>query len=434
MSALDVSASETISGEDLVAQYLTVRSTTERLAEPLSAEDQVIQSMDDTSPTKWHRAHVTWFFETFLLVPHLAGYQADPVYGYLFNSYYEAVGERHPRPQRGLVSRPSVDEVTDYRHRVDEAMIQLLESDAAREPAFQELLTLGLNHEQQHQELLLMDIKHVLSSSIVKSPYRTTNTPAGRFDSGEATPVTWTELEGGIAAIGHTGSAFSFDNEGPRHDALLHPYRLANRLVTNREWLEFMADGGYERPDHWLSDGWHHVNRTGWRHPMYWEQNSESGSPTDQWTQFTLDGPVALRLNEPVLHVSYYEADAYARWAGARLPTEFEWEVASSGHEVTGNLLPTSNLHPMPADADGGMQQLFGDVWEWTSSPYIAYPGFKPAAGAVGEYNGKFMVDQQVLRGGCAVTPGGHVRATYRNFFPARARWHFGGVRLASDS
>ncbi len=436
MSTLDVSASEAISGEDLVAQYLTVRTTTERLAEPLSAEDQVIQSMDDTSPTKWHRAHVTWFFETFLLSPHLEGYEADPVYGYLFNSYYEAVGERHPRPHRGLISRPSVEEITGYRHQVDEAMIQLLESETADDPAFQELLVLGLNHEQQHQELLLMDIKHVLSSTVVKSPYRAENAPAARFETTETIPLTWSDFNGGIVAIGHDGSGFSFDNEGPRHDTLLQPYRMANRLVTNGEWLEFMADGGYKRPDYWLSDGWHHINRTGWEHPMYWERAASANSDSDdvEWSQFTLDGPVPLRLDEPVVHVSYYEADAFARWTGGRLPTEFEWEAASNGHSTTGNLLPTGNLHPMPAEPEHGLQQLFGDVWEWTSSPYTAYPGFKPAPGAVGEYNGKFMIDQQVLRGGCTVTPGGHVRTTYRNFFPARARWHFGGVRLASDT
>ncbi len=430
MSAVDVSPAEAISGEDFVAQYLTVRTTTERLAEPLSAEDQVIQSMDDVSPTKWHRAHVTWFFETFLL-PRLDGYEADPTYGYLFNSYYEAVGERHPRPHRGLISRPSVDEVTDYRHRVDEAMIRLLETDVVDDPEFQDLLVLGLNHEQQHQELLLMDIKHVLSSTILQAPYRSSNAPSARFQSAESAPLTWSEFEGGILPVGHDGSGFAFDNEGPRHDVLLRPYRLANRLVTNGDWLEFIADGGYDRAEHWLSDGWHHINRTGWRHPMYWSQSVESDH--ESWIQYTLDGPVALRLDEPVVHVSYYEADAYARWAGARLPTEFEWESATTSQPVTGNLLPSSNLHPMPAEPEDGLQQLFGDVWEWTASPYVAYPGFAPAPGAVGEYNGKFMIDQQVLRGGCAVTPGGHIRPTYRNFFPAKARWHFGGLRLAND-
>lgn len=433
MSAIDVPPAGVISGEDLVAQYLTVRSTTERLAEPLSPEDQVVQSMDDVSPTKWHRAHVTWFFETFLL-PYLDGYQADPVYGYLFNSYYEAVGERHPRPNRGLISRPSVAEVTNYRHRVDEAMLQLLETDAAQLPEFQELLILGFNHEQQHQELLLMDIKHVLSSTIIRSPYRADGAPASRFTTGDNGPLSWTEFDGGVVSVGHDSRGFAFDNEGPRHEVLLRPYRLANRLVTNGDWLRFMADGGYDRPELWLSDGWHHINREGWRHPMYWD-HADPGNADEPsaWSVYTLDGPTPLRVDEPVVHVSYYEADAYARWADARLPTEFEWESATAELDLSGNMLPSGYLHPMPADPEDGLQQMYGDVWEWTSSPYVPYPGFKPASGAVGEYNGKFMIDQQVLRGGCAATPGGHVRSTYRNFFPARARWQFGGLRLASD-
>jgi len=433
-STSSVASDTGLHAEELLGRYAEVRSTTERLAAPLSAEDQVVQSMDDVSPTKWHRAHVTWFFETFLLRPYLPGYEADDVYNFLFNSYYEAVGDRHPRAQRGVVTRPSVAEVADYRSKVDDAMAQLLSSGAAQSPEIRDLVVLGLHHEQQHQELLLMDIKHVLSSTILRSAYR-----AGHESSGaaapEATAVAWHGFDGGIVPIGFDGDDFCFDNEQPRHEVLLQPFALADRLVTCGEWLEFMADGGYERPDHWLSAGWHHLQETGWRSPMYWRAIGDPHGPAaDDWLIYTLDGERPLALDEPVVHVSYYEADAYARWAGHRLPTEFEWEHASTALPVEGNLLPADHLHPRAARAAGdGLRQMFGDVWEWTASSYVAYPGFAPAPGAVGEYNGKFMVDQQVLRGGCAVTPSGHVRREYRNFFPARSRWQFGGVRLAAD-
>ena len=431
IAPIDPAAGPSATRRDLTARYLEVRATTERLAEPLSAEDQIVQSMPDVSPTKWHRAHVTWFFETFLVAPNLAGYRPDPVYGYLFNSYYEAVGDRHPRPERGLITRPSLDEVVAYRARVDEAMVDLLDGPAGVEPAVERLVELGLHHEQQHQELLLMDIKHVLSSTILRPAYRglAPVPPA-------ANPAwTWVDVDGGVTEIGHDGRGFAFDNEGPRHEVLLRPYRLADRAVTVGDWLLFMDDGGYATAELWLSDGWHHINANGWSAPLYWRQGDDGG-----WLVHTLDGERPVDPAEPVVHVSYYEADAFARWAGARLPTEAEWEVAAATVPVDGNLLTSDHLHPVAVGASGrpspgpaGLRQMFGDVWEWTASPYTPYPGFRPAPGAVGEYNGKFMVDQQVLRGGCAVTPGGHVRATYRNFFPARARWHFGGLRLAAD-
>ena len=411
---------------DLVARYLDVRATTERLAAPLSAEDQVVQSMPDVSPTKWHRAHVTWFFETFVLAPNLPGYEADPTYSFLFNSYYEAVGERHPRPDRGLITRPTLAEVGAYRRRVDESMVDLLDGPLASEPELRSLVELGLHHEQQHQELLLMDIKHVFGSTVVRSAYR--DRPAA---PGGSNPLwTWVDVDGGIVPVGHHGAGFAFDNEGPVHEVLVAPFRLADRAVTAGDWLLFIDDGGYSTVDLWLSDGWHHSRAAGWEAPEYWRR-----SP-DGWLLHTLDGERPLDPAEPVVHVSYYEADAFARWAGARLPTETEWETAATGAPVEGNLLPTGHLHPIaaiPEAAGSRPRQLFGDVWEWTASPYTPYPGFRPAPGAVGEYNGKFMIDQQVLRGGSAVTPGGHVRPTYRNFFPARARWHFGGLRLASD-
>jgi len=423
----------TLVAGDLARRYQDVRATTERLATPLSPEDQVVQSMPDVSPTKWHRAHVTWFFETFLLAPNLPGYEADPTYNYLFNSYYEAVGERHPRPQRGLITRPSVAEVSDYRHRVDEAMLDLLSRDRADDPALLALVELGIHHEQQHQELLLMDIKHVLSSTIVRSAYR--DRPSR--DPSANPPWAWVDFDGGIVTQGHRGPGFRFDNERPVHDVLLQPYRLADRAVTAGDWLLFIDDGGYRKPELWLSDGWHHSNAEGWQAPSYWRFDD------GRWLVYTLDGERPVDPAEPVVHVSHYEADAFARWAGARLPTEAEWEAASSTVPVAGNLLPADHLHPVPVgtmagqpdgvDRSPGLRQMFGDVWEWTASPYVGYPGFRPAAGAVGEYNGKFMIDQQVLRGGSAITPGGHVRPTYRNFFPARARWHFGGLRLAAD-
>jgi len=413
----------------LATRYQSVRDQTEALASVLSPEDQVVQSMPDVSPTKWHRAHITWFFETFVLLPNVAGHEpVEEYYGYLFNSYYEAFGDRHPRSTRGMVTRPTNDEVAEYRRRVDESMHRLMASDIGADPAVASLIELGLHHEQQHQELLLMDIKHVLSCNPFSPAYH--ERPAAL--SAAVPALGWIDHPGGIVSIGHRGDGFSFDNfsfdnEGPRHDVLVHPHRLADRLVTNGEWLEFMADGAYADAGIWLSDGWHTVRSQGWDAPLYWSRTA------DGWAIHTLGGSRPIDPSEPVVHVSFYEADAFARWAGARLPTEFEWEAHAADLAIEGNLLPVGHLHPIRA-AGAGLRQMFGDVWEWTGSAYSSYPGFSPAEGAVGEYNGKFMIDQQVLRGGACVTPGGHVRPTYRNFFPARARWVFGGVRLATDA
>jgi ergothioneine biosynthesis protein EgtB len=411
----------------LTDTFNAVRSFTEQLAAPLSAEDQLVQSMPDVSPTKWHRAHTTWFFETFVLKAFSTDYvEVDPAYGYLFNSYYEAVGARHPRPHRGLISRPSVADVGEYRRAVDDAVRLMLagidHSEGSDRERVLDLIELGLHHEQQHQELLVMDIKHVLSvnptgPTYVESPGPTPSTPV---------PLTWSRLDGGEVEVGHDGAGFAFDNETPRHRALVRPFTLADRLVTCGEWLEFMADGGYSRPEHWLSDGWQRVQAERWVGPLYWL------NVDGQWQQFTLSGVRELDPAEPVSHISLYEADAYARWAGARLPTEAEWEHAARGLEAEGNFSESTKNHPSPAQR-GALQQVYGDLWEWTQSPYSPYPGFEPAAGAVGEYNGKFMINQMVLRGGSCATSRDHIRATYRNFFPPHSRWMFSGIRLAKD-
>ena len=414
---------------DLLSAYQAVRSHTDALAAPLSSEDQCIQSMPDVSPTKWHRAHVTWFFETFLLKPHLDGYREHhPAFGYLFNSYYETVGQRHPRPERGNLSRPSCEEVTAYRAHVDEAMAELLARPL--DGPTTELVTLGLHHEQQHQELLLMDIKHVLSTNRALWPaYHDRPPPPPALSANGQPAAGWVGFDGGEVMVGHGGDGFAFDNESPRHRVILPPYRLADRLVTCGQWLEFMADSGYDTPTLWLSDGWYQRLEHRWEAPSYWDFH-----PDDGWRVFALHGLQPVSLDEPVCHLSYYEADAFARWAGARLPTEAEWEHAAADQPPEGNLGDRGRLHPAPAPTGDGLRQLYGDVWEWTSSPYGPYPGFQPAPGAVGEYNGKFMVNQFVLRGGACVTPPGHIRATYRNFFHPHTRWHFSGVRLAQDS
>jgi ergothioneine biosynthesis protein EgtB len=379
--------------------------------------------MPDVSPTKWHRAHTTWFFETFILGQHAADYEVfDDDYAYIFNSYYEALGDRHPRTQRGLLSRPGIDDIARYRAHIDRAMAPLLE--CADQPGLSDLITLGLHHEQQHQELLLMDIKHVLSCNPLRPAYRT----APPALASAATPkADWFEHDGGLVEIGHDGMGFGFDNEFPRHGAYLAPFALADRPVTNGEWLCFMEDGGYQRPEFWLSDGWSVVMNGGWASPLYWYQRPDE---PDAWYEFTLAGPQRLNPEEPVCHVSYYEADAFAHWTGMRLPTEVEWETVAAARADGHNFLGPDVPHPRPAV---DTTALFGDVWEWTSSSYTAYPGFRAAPGAVGEYNGKFMVSQYVLRGGCCATPAGHARATYRNFFPPGARWAFSGVRLARD-
>jgi ergothioneine biosynthesis protein EgtB len=415
----------------LARRYVEMRRRTEALAERLSAEDQTVQSMPDVSPTKWHRAHTSWFFETFLLQPHLTGYRVfDPAYAYLFNSYYEVVGARHPRPQRGLVSRPGIAEIAHYRSHVDAAMEQLI---ATLDPVVwaeaAPLIELGINHEEQHQELILMDIKHVLSLNPLQPVYAEA---AARVAGGGA--LAWLPFAGGLRQIGHDGDGFAFDNEKPRHKVWLEPFRLASRLVTCGEYLAFIGDNGYRRPEFWLSEGWALVQQEGWSAPLYWRRDGgESGA---DWTVFTLAGRRAVDPDEPVCHVSFYEADAFARWSGKRLPTEAEWEVAAveAALPPSGNLMDRGAYHPQPAPSGDGLQQMIGDAWEWTASPYTSYPGFRPLAGAIGEYNGKFMSNQMVLRGGAAVTPPGHVRPTYRNFFPPASRWAFGGIRLAEDA
>jgi ergothioneine biosynthesis protein EgtB len=405
-----------------VARFLAIRAETERLCEPLQIEDYQLQSMPDCSPPKWHLAHSTWFFETFILARQVPNYRpVHPLYGYLFNSYYDAVGERWPRPSRGLLSRPTVSEVYAYRRAIDERMVEFVQS--AGEPTIEAMapvLELGLNHEQQHQELLLTDIKHALGLN----PLRPAYAPALDTTKSECpAPPEWLPFAPGVRQIGHRGDGFAFDNEGPAHKVYVVGFELAARPVTNGEFLDFIEGSGYDRPEFWLSDGWAACRENGWRAPRYWERDGTS------WSLFTLRGMRPLELGEPVCHVSYYEADAYARWAGARLPTEAEWEIAAASHEVAGNFLDSGRLHP----ASGG-GALYGDAWVWTASPYVAYPGYRAAAGALGEYNGKFMCNQMVLRGGSCVTPGGHVRPSYRNFFPPHARWQFSGIRLAKDA
>ena len=417
--------------ESLVSRYDEVRSHTERLAAPLSPEDQTVQSMPDVSPTKWHRAHVTWFFETFVLADHEQGFTPfQETYWFLFNSYYEAIGPRFSRPQRGLISRPGAHDVGVYRGNVDDRMRDLVSSlDGGTLEKVAPTIELGFHHEQQHQELLLMDIKHVLSLNPLQPAYVEVVRPASS-DAAGPDALGWVDVPGGLVEVGHEGSGFSFDNELPRHQVWLEPYRLADRLVTNGEWLDFMADGGYRRAELWLSDGWVKVTGEEWRAPFYWSELD------GVWFEHTLHGTWPVDPQLPVTHVSHYEAEAFATWAGKRLPTEAEWEhgVRHDGQEtaVEGNLANLATFHPGAAPvADGRLRQVYGDCWEWTSSAYLAYPGYHPPAGAIGEYNGKFMSGQMVLRGGCALTPPGHARASYRNFFPPGSRWALSGVRLA---
>lgn len=415
----------------LLRHYAAVRATSEALAAPLSAEDRCVQSMPDASPTKWHLAHTSWFFETLVLQPLQQGWRAfDERHAFLFNSYYESLGPRHPRPQRGLLTRPSCDEVAAYRRFVDEGVARLVrEADAATWARAEPLLTLGLHHEQQHQELLLTDIKHLLSLNPLAPAY----VPAPHeAPPREAPPLAWWDCAGGHVQIGHDArDGFAFDNETPRHAVLLAPYQLASRPVTNGEYLAFVHDGGYRRPELWLSDGWAAVQHGGWEAPLYW-----SDVDADVPSVFTLFGRLPLNPAEPVCHLSFYEACAYAAWAGARLPTEFEWEAAASqAQPLPAHRFEPAHPHPRPAAgaAVPQLQQMLGEVWEWTRSSYDPYPGFRPLAGALGEYNGKFMVGQLVLRGGSCATPAGHLRASYRNFFPPGARWQFSGLRLARD-
>jgi ergothioneine biosynthesis protein EgtB len=413
----------------LEARLTETRRLSHELAAPLSAEDMTAQAMDDASPTKWHLAHVTWFFETFILAKHLPGYRIfDETFNYCFNSYYESQGPRQPRPKRGVLTRPSAERVLAYRAHIDEALAGLFRHEGADQAEIARLVEVGINHEQQHQELLLTDILALFAANPLRPAYRPAQ-PRTANASAQDMALGWIDFPGGIHQVGHGGEGYAWDNESPRHDVLIHPFRLADRLVSNGEWLDFIGDGGYRTPALWLSDGWATVNREGWQAPLYWEERD------GRWLAMSLEGLNPVERTAPVSHVSYYEADAYARWAGRRLPTEFEWEVAASGLPNTGNNLGTRALRPMPVDApaNGRPRQMFGDVWEWTQSAYLPYPGYRAPAGALGEYNGKFMVSQQVLRGGSCATPRGHTRATYRNFFYPHQRWQFMGLRLALE-
>jgi ergothioneine biosynthesis protein EgtB len=420
MASSEAATQAASSPASLADRYRQIRSLTLALCRHLEPEDYVVQSMPDVSPTKWHLAHVTWFFERFVLELHHSGYQRfHERFHYLFNSYYYSVGQMHPRPERGLLSRPTLKEILAYRMHVDEAIEELLQG-RSQDAEIEQLITLGLNHEQQHQELLLTDIKHVFACNPLKPVVNPalSDTPDGdvpehRFIAGVA----------GIREIGATGSGFCFDNETPRHRELLHEHSIGSRLITNGEYLQFIRDGGYTKSELWLSDGWAAINRCGWERPLYWSEDYES--------EFTLGGERALDPKAPVTHVSYYEADAFARWAGARLPTEAEWEVAAFEHAVGGNLLQSN--HWQPIVPINNSMQFFGDVWEWTSSSYSPYPGFRPLAGSLGEYNGKFMCNQMTVRGGSCVTSTDHIRTSYRSFFYPDARWQFLGIRLAKD-
>ena len=412
-------------------RYRAVRQASAALTRALTPEDQLAQSMPDASPTKWHLAHTTWFWETFLLVPNLAGYKPfDPRFHFLFNSYYEALGPRQPRPERGLLTRPSLDDVLAYRAHVDAGMGRLL-ADGSGPHA--DLLDLGLAHEEQHQELILMDILHLFAQSPLQPAYAP---PRGGQTGHAPEAARFIGFEGGLVEIGHDGAdpqaaGFAFDNESPRHKVWLEPFELADRLVSNAEWLAFMADGGYRRPELWLAEGWARAQAEGWDAPLYWQPASEADG--GGWRAMTLHGLRRLDPAAPVSHVSFYEAEAFATWAGARLPTEAEWEHAAQGLPLAGNFLASGRLEPVAPPPGSGLRQMFGDLWAWTRSNYSPYPGFRPEAGAVGEYNGKFMAGQMVLRGGACVTPSGHVRASYRNFFYPQQRWMFSGVRLARD-
>lgn len=411
----------------LLSCYQVVRQQTLKLCEPLQLSDYELQAAEFVSPVKWHLAHTSWFFETFLLKPNIAGYQEfHPLFGHLFNSYYNGIGQPFSRGQRGLLSRPSLDDVLGYREHIDQAMAVLL-----TEEKHAYLIHLGLNHEQQHQELLLTDLLYCWSFNPLRPVYQSIR-PVKTQD--EDQPNRWVDFGGGIFRIGCKASdqTFSFDNEGPRHESLVADFALSHRLISNREYLEFIQDEGYQRAELWLSDGWSWLQNAGINAPLYWQQQ-DSG-----WIHYTLQGVQPLNMDAPVTHVSFYEADAFARWAGARLPTEYEWEVSARQQtNMDGNFIDSKQLRPLPASLQknhSGLQQQFGDCWEWTSSPYQAYPGYQPAQGAVGEYNGKFMCNQMVLRGGSCLTPGDHIRCTYRNFFYPRERWQFTGIRLAKTN
>jgi ergothioneine biosynthesis protein EgtB len=412
--------------DDLHRRLRIVRRMSMTLTQSLTEEDQQIQSMPDVSPSKWHLAHTTWFFETFVVQPNLSSYAPfDPHFGYLFNSYYEMIGTPYSRQARGLLSRPNLADIHAYRAHVEAGLEKLASSlDTRAWTDLSPLIELGIQHEQQHQELILMDIKHVLSVNPIAPAYRPPLARAAHTSRN----AEWIGFEGGLVEIGHHGSGFAFDNEGPRHKVWLEPFALMDRLVTNGEWSAFVEDGGYQRPEFWLADGWATVRRENWQAPLYWTRDQEGQA----WTAFTLCGKRPIDPDEPVCHVSHYEADAYARWAGKRLPTEAEWETAAAQH-ATGPQPPLS-VRPRAAEGSEGLRQMLGEVWQWNVSAYLPYPRFRPAEGAVGEYNGKFMSGQVVLRGAACITPQDHARITYRNFFPPAARWAFSGLRLADDA
>lgn len=425
---MNANANAAARNELLARRFRAVRNITARLCDPLSAEDCAAQSMADASPAKWHLAHTTWFLETFVIKPSLPNYKPHhPRFEVLFNSYYNAVGEQYSRPDRGLLTRPSFEEILEYRAVIETLVSELLNDPGRLSEEQMDVVELGLHHEQQHQELLLTDVKHLLSQNPLAPVYRPTKeSPYLAIQS-----LAWHAERGGVVEVGHAGSSFGFDNEFPRHRVHLEPFELASRPIRNGEFIAFMEDGGYARPEFWLSEGWAQVQKAGWKAPLYWQYHDES------WWHFTLSGLRPVRSEEPVAHVSLFEADAFARWAGCRLPTEPEWEHAARRVSVEGNFLEGGRFHPGIAPVrspEAGPLQLFGDVWEWTASAYSAYPGYRPAAGALGEYNGKFMSSQVVLKGGSCVSPRSHLRASYRNFFPPDARWQFSGIRLARDA
>ncbi|TWT55386.1 Iron(II)-dependent oxidoreductase EgtB [Thalassoglobus neptunius] len=419
----------------VVDRLMAVRQFSMKIIDPLETEDFVIQTMPDVSPTKWHLAHTTWFFEQFILMPSMPGYRVfHPQFSFLFNSYYNAVGERHPRMHRGVLSRPTVREVLEYRSYVDQALKSFLQQPPSKDVG--ELIEIGIHHEQQHQELMLTDIKHVLSCNPLRPAYRVN---LNEYKANDAVPLNWISFAGGIAEIGAEPGSFHFDNESPRHEVLNRDFELASRLTTNGEYLEFVQSDGYQNPSLWLSEGWDQVQACQWKAPLYWELID------GEWQEFTLGGMRPLDPNAPVTHVSYFEADAFARWSNCRLATEAEWETVgqseSHAHSTTipGNFAEDDYLHPVAVNSESlnreqtvnGIHQLYGDAWEWTASPYVAYPGYQPAPGAIGEYNGKFMSSQWVLKGGSCATSRMHIRPSYRNFFHPDKRWQFTGFRLA---
>jgi ergothioneine biosynthesis protein EgtB len=412
----------------LIEQFRRVRDFSTCLCRSLQPEDYVVQSMPDVSPTKWHLAHTSWFFETFVLKVWMPRYRSEvPQYAYLFNSYYNAAGDMHRRDLRGLISRPTVAETYRFRESIDQCVIKLIEdADDALVMEIEPVLTLGVHHEQQHQELLVTDIKHVFSQNPLYPVFQ----PSAAEPTGKVAPQHFVEFDEATVMIGHDGAGFSYDNEGPRHRALVPVFSLSNRLITNGEYLAFMEARGYTRPEFWLSLGWTTVNEQRWQAPLYWVQRDGT------WWNFTLSGFRPVNESEPVTHVSYFEADAYANWDGSRLPTEFEWEHAASDLPIEGNFVDAQHFHPVPAvsaNGENALLQMFGDVWEWTRSAYLPYPGYRTVPGALGEYNGKFMCNQMILRGGSCATSRSHIRPTYRNFFQPEKRWQFTGIRLARD-